>query len=156
MGGNEGKALVSLRREQGGERLIRIIATIAIDEGLGDDKAAGEGDIELFGIGLAAKLDGCLLKVAIAEFIEEVHKHRGDAIEESAGKVGEAREVDPPELLDGREACGELVRVDPAAAVGKGNAVIERIETITSWLPIFDGEADEVFGGGAGFPVHGE
>src|SRR4029450_5996767 len=102
------------------------------------------------------ELDGCFLKVAIAEFIEEVHKHRGDAIEEGSGKVGEAREVDPPELLDGREAGGEFVRVDAATGVGESDAVIERVETITSWLPIFDGEADEVFGGGAGFPVHGE
>jgi len=49
MRGSEAKALLGFRRKQGCEGLISIIAAIAIYEGLGDDKAAGEGDIELSG-----------------------------------------------------------------------------------------------------------
>src|SRR5206468_3253555 len=79
---NEVRPLGGLWRKQGKEGLIRIIAAIAIDEGLGDDKTPGEGDIELSWIGLAAKLDSCLLKFAVAEFIEVVHEHGGDAINE--------------------------------------------------------------------------
>ena len=42
--GSEAKAFLSFRRKQSCEGLIRIIAAIAIYEGLGNDKAAGESD----------------------------------------------------------------------------------------------------------------
>src|SRR5437016_13482379 len=50
MRGSEAKALVGFRRKQGCEGLIRLIAAIATYEGLGEDKAAGEGDIALLGM----------------------------------------------------------------------------------------------------------
>ena len=105
MSGSEAKALLGFRREQGCEGLIRIIAAIAIDEGLGDDKTASEGDIELSGIGFAMEFDGCLLELAIAEFVEAVHKHGRNAIDEGPGQIREAREVDPTELLNGGKPC---------------------------------------------------
>ena len=123
---------------------------------MGYDEAASEGNIELARVGFAPELDGCLLKLTVAKFIRAVHEHGGDAINEVTGEIGEAGEVDPTELLNGGKACGELLRIDAAMAVGEGDAVIKRIKTIASWLLILDGEADEVFGRGAGFPVHGE
>src|SRR6266576_1849426 len=105
MSGSEAKALLGFRREQGCEGLIGIIAAIAIDEGLGDDKTASEGDVELSRIGFAMEFDGCLLELAVAEFVEAVHKHGGDAIDEGPGKICETREVDPTELLNGGKPC---------------------------------------------------
>ena len=102
------------------------------------------------------EFDRCLLKIAIAELIEAVHEHAGDPIDEGPGQIREAREVDPTELLNRGKPSGELLRIDVAAAVGEADAVIQGIETIASGLLILDGEADEVFGWGAGFPVHSE
>ncbi len=102
------------------------------------------------------EFDRCLLKLAIAEFIEAIHKHGGNPIDEGPGQIREAREVDPTELLNGGKSSGELLRIDVAAAVEEADAVIQGIETIASGLLILDGEADEVFGWRADFPVHSE
>src|SRR5258705_9283639 len=103
MRGSEAETLLGFRREQSCEGLIRIIAAIAIDEGLGDDKTASEGDIELSRIGFAMEVDGCLLELAIAEFVEAIHKHGGNAIDEGPGQIRDAREGEPTELLDWRK-----------------------------------------------------
>jgi hypothetical protein len=59
----------------------------------------------LSGIGFAMEFDGCLLELAVAEFVEAVHKHRGDAIDEGPGQIREAGEVDSTELLNRGKPC---------------------------------------------------
>ena len=49
---------------------------VAIHERLRRHEAAGEGDVELAGIGLAPKLDGGFLRLAVAQLVVVVHEDR--------------------------------------------------------------------------------
>ncbi len=106
------------------------------------------------GIGLAAQLDGGLLRFAVTQFVGVVHEDRGDPVDEFAGEFGVAREMHPAELLDRRESGRQTVCVVITAGTGEREAVLQGEEPVAARLLVLDGEADEVPRRLSVLPIH--
>jgi hypothetical protein len=80
MSGNKVEPLLGFVGKKCGKGLVRIVTAIAIYEGLGDNEATGEGDVELAGVRFALELYRRLLELAVTESICAVHEDGCHAI----------------------------------------------------------------------------
>ena len=124
------------------------------DEGLRRDEAAGKGDVQLAGNGLAHQGKLRLLRFALAQRAGGVHEHRRDAVEEGTVEISAKREMDPAELLD--RGLGSADAVVGYRLAGKADAVVHGLEKLGAGLAVLDGEAREVGRRPTRFPVHAQ
>ena len=149
----EFQAVGGLRRDQ---LVDRAELFEAIHERLRRHEAAGEGDVELAGKGVAPKLDGGFLRIALTQRVVVVHEHGRDAVHELAVQVGVAREMHPTEFLDGRGHGRQPLRIDRAVDPRECDAVLQRKEAVAVGRPMLDRETHEILGRLALLPVHPE
>ncbi len=118
--GDEVQAAICFGRQECWDR----VGAITINKSLRGYETAGEGDVELARVRVAAQLDGCSLRFAITQLVLGIHEDRRDPVYKLSREFGVAREVDPAKLLNGRKPARQFVGIDVAVVGGEAEAVL--------------------------------
>ena len=155
MGRDELVALVGARRNQLREPFL---ALELVDECLRRDIAAGEGDVDLAGVGLGVDFEARFLRRPWRHLARAVHEMRRHAIGELPLDVRDPREVDPAEGLERRFGARILLRrfarCNRLALAREVKPVLDRPEGRRFRPPVFDRKADEIVRRPPAPPVH--